>query len=110
MSEQTRGYLSWVFVGLIAVSAATLFTLGAPVGASEDHDEVRALRHGGDILPLAELLGRPELSGMRVLEAELERKQGRLVYELELLDAEGRVHERLFDAATGQPLYGKAGH
>ncbi len=110
MSEQTRRHLSWIFVGLTAVSAATLFTLGAPVGASDDHDEVRELRHGGDILPLTELLGRAELSGMRVLEAELEREQGRLVYELELLDADGRVHERLFDAATGQPLYGKAGH
>lgn len=110
MSEQTRTRLSWLFVGLTAISAAMLFTLGAPVGASNDHEEARKLRHGGDILPLTELLDRAELSGMRVLEAELEREQGRLVYELELLDADGRVHERLFDAATGQPLHGQAGH
>ena len=34
MSEQTRTRLSWLFVGLTAVVAAMLFTLGAPVGAA----------------------------------------------------------------------------
>ena len=110
MSEQTRARLSWLFVGLTAIAAAMLFTQGATVGASDDHEVARELRHGGDILPLTELLERAELSGMRVLEAELEREHGRLVYELELLDADGRVHERLFDAATGQPLHGQAGY
>lgn len=110
MSEQTRTRLSWLFVGLTAVVAAMLFMLGAPVGASDDHEVARELRHGGDILSLTELLERAELGSMRVLEAELEREHGRLVYELELLDADGRVHERLFDAATGQPLHGHAGY
>jgi uncharacterized membrane protein YkoI len=43
-----------------------------------------------------------ELAGRKVLEAKLERENGTLVYELELLDESGRVVERYYDAATGQ--------
>ncbi|MCB1774297.1 MAG: hypothetical protein KDI88_11825 [Gammaproteobacteria bacterium] len=74
------------------------------VGASDDHDTARQLRSEGNIVPLRELLQHPALADQRVLEAELERENGRLVYELELLDASGRVRERYFDATTGQPL------
>ncbi len=35
---------------------------------------------------------------------ELEHKQGRLVYELELLDEQGRVWEFYFDAASGEMI------
>ena len=103
MSETGKKILSWVFVALIPVSAAVLLHGGPPAVASEDHDVVRALRRGGDILPLSELLAREELAGMRVLEAELEREHGLMVYELELLDEDGRVHERYYDATSGEP-------
>ncbi len=55
-------------------------------------------------MPLDELLARTELAGLTVLEVELEREDGRLVYELELLDEAGRVHDRYYDAVTGEPL------
>ena len=108
MSEARKARVSWLFVALIGAAAVTLFSGVWPVGASDDHDRVRELRQGGDIVPLAELLARAELNGLRVLEAELEDEDGRLVYELQLLDEAGRVHERYFDAASGHPLEERA--
>lgn len=100
-----RGFrLAWVFVALTGLAGAGLFIGGAPVGASEDHDRVRVLRERGDVMPLAEILNLPGLAGQRVLEAELEEERGRLVYELEVLEEDGRVSERYYDAATGEPL------
>lgn len=109
MSEVRVSRLSWLFVALIAVAAVILFPGVPPVGASGDHDHAQGLRRDGEILPLAEILGRAELSGMRILEAELEREQGRLVYELELLDASGQVRKGYYDAASGEPLNRQGG-
>jgi len=107
MSE-LRGYrLAWVFVGLTAIAAAAAFYGGLPVaGAADDHDEAHELRARGDVVPLAVIIGRPELAGLRVLEAEFEHEDGRLIYELEVLDPSGMVSKRYFDAATGEPLAG----
>jgi len=106
MSESRATGLSWLFVALALASAVLLFQGGGPAAAPADHDEAHELRHAGNIIPLSELMGRPELLGHRVLEAELEREDGRVIYELELLDDAGRVHERYYDAVTGQPLRG----
>ena len=89
-----------------ATAAAVLLAAAGFTVSADDHDEVRELRQTGDIVPLSALLQNADLSGYRVLEVELEHERGRLVYELELLDQHGRVHERYFDAATGQPLSG----
>jgi uncharacterized membrane protein YkoI len=104
MSETRLKTLTWSFVALIGLSASVLLYGGSPATASNDHDVARALRNSGDIRPLSELLQREELAGMRVLEAELDYEHGRAVYELELLDNQGRVSERYYDAATGEPL------
>lgn len=104
MSETDMKTLSWVFVALIPISAAGFLYSGPPASASSDHDVAQTLRAGGNIRPLTEILTRAELADMRVLEVELEREHGRMVYELELLDANGRVHERYYDASTGEPL------
>jgi uncharacterized membrane protein YkoI len=106
MAAENRILGPWALIIVLFAAAGVLFYDIGPVAASEDHDEVRALRGEGAILPLAELLARPELQGQRVLEAELEREDGRLVYELELLDEAGRVRERYFDATSGAPLGG----
>ena len=106
MSESRARGLSWLFVALALGSAVVLFQGGGPAASPGDHDEAHELRHAGNIIPLSELMGRPELVNQRVLEAELEREDGRVIYELELLDDAGRVHERYYDALTGQPLRG----
>jgi len=41
---------------------------------------------------------------LRLLEAELENKKDRLIYELEFVDEQGVVRELLFDARTGEAL------
>ena len=104
MSEQKLTKLSWLFVGLAGLSTIVLFGGGVPASASDDHEMAKALRQDGTILPLSELLAREELAGLRVIEAELEYEHGRPVYELELLNENGRVYERYYDAKTGKPI------
>jgi uncharacterized membrane protein YkoI len=89
-------FIAWV---LLLGGVIVLWPLQA-----DDHDEARGLREQGAILPLVQLLARPELAGQRVIEAELERKRGRMIYELELMDDAGQVHKLRYDAASGKPL------
>ena len=103
MSDKMRKHLPWLFLTLLGVSAAVVFKIGTPVGVF-DPDVIQDLRTNGDIVPLVELLQREELAGARILEAELEREHGRLVYELELLDDSGRLYERYYDAISGQAV------
>ncbi len=76
------------------------------VSAEEhSHDEARRLTEQGVILPLSEILSKiGEQEKSRVLELELEQKRGRYVYEIELLDKQGRVWEFKVDAQNGQIL------
>ncbi|GAB6043347.1 PepSY domain-containing protein [Endothiovibrio diazotrophicus] len=84
------------FIGLFAA---------APVSADDDHDEAWRLREAGEILPLEQLLRqvRERYPG-RVIGVELEHERGRPVYEIELLEEQGRVRELLFDARDGHYL------
>lgn len=85
-----------VFVGLVG---------GVSAG---DHDTAHRLREGGVILPLQRLIaGDAALAGARILEVDLERKDGRYLYEIEYLDGDGHVWEGRFDAATGERLQTK---
>ncbi len=90
------------------LSGLLLSTLiGANVWAGDDHERARELVARGEIMSLAELLqqvDRLEGGKMRLLEAELETKKERLVYELEFIDEQGVVRELLFDARTGEAL------
>ena len=75
--------------------------------ADDDHERARELVKRGEIMSLAELLqqvDRLEGGKLRLLEAELENKKDRLVYELEFIDEQGVVRELLFDAKTGEAL------
>ena len=59
----------------------------------------------GRILPLQDLLKRhrARIEG-ELLDLEVEREHGRIVYELEVMDRKGRVREIYLDAATGEWL------
>lgn len=69
-------------------------------------DEALRLRQQGVILPLEQLLNQAmaRYPGARLLEAELEEKHDKLVYEVELLTRAGVVREIKLDAATGDLL------
>jgi len=75
------------------------------LSAEDDQDEAYERVHGGEILPLAEILERhaPRVQG-RLLDAELESEDGRMVYELEVLDADSRIRELSIDAVSGKLL------
>ena len=79
--------------------------------AEHDHDRARHARARGEILPIAEILRRvsAEVPG-EVIEVELEHEDGDedaaepWVYELEILDPDGRRIEVRVDARHGRLL------
>ncbi len=88
---------------LILVTA--LVMVSSPAFGASDNQESRRLMQEGAILPLQQILDviGKERKG-RVLEVELERKNDKLVYEIELLGGEGRAWEYEVDATTGEIL------
>ena len=88
---------TWLLaVALLSANAA---------GSDIDQDEAQRLRQSGDILPLAEILDIAHTTRPgRIIEVELERKRGRYIYEIELLDSDGQVWELKFDGASGALL------
>ena len=75
-----------------------------------EHDVVRAIKQRGDILSLDLILRDARMQHVgRVLESELEQKDGRYLYEVELVDDRGKVWEMRFDARTGAVLKGQQG-
>ena len=86
---------------LAMLCAATTF----PAPADDDHEAARRLLEAGEVLPLGSILERADdHSPGHLLETELEREDGRWVYELEWLGNDGVVRELLYDATTGEFL------
>jgi len=84
---------------------ALLVLLPLVAHGDPDQDRARRLSRSGEILPLERLLPRVVAGrNLRVLEVELEEKHGRLIYEMELLDADGRVLEIEVDARSGEVI------
>jgi len=79
--------------------------LGGPVFSSDDHEHAKTLRDSGKILPLEKVIeiAKKDRPG-RVIETELERKGERYVYEIKLIDEQGRLWESKYDAVTGKRL------
>ncbi len=86
--------------------ALILSLIAAPALADrDDHDRARRALEAGEILPLSDILATAtELHPGRVIEIDLERDDGRWVYELELVTPEGRLYEMEIDAASGEVL------
>jgi uncharacterized membrane protein YkoI len=73
------------------------------LSAEEDYQLAKKLRQQGEILPLEKILelARAKKNG-EVIETELEKKGGRYIYEVEILDIQGQVWELKLDAKTGK--------
>lgn len=70
-----------------------------------DAETIRRWVEAGRILPLEEILARHrERIAGRLLDLEVEREHGRIVYELEVVDDAGRVREIYIDAQSGEWL------
>jgi uncharacterized membrane protein YkoI len=85
--------LSAVIIGWLSLSQA------------DTHDHAKALQEQGDILPLETILdnARKDYPG-KVIEVELESEYGAYLYELEILDQQGKVWELEYDARSGELL------
>lgn len=71
----------------------------------DDHDRARDAVQASEVLPLATLLEQLRRSHPgQVLEIEFDREDGRLIYEVKLLHANGQLLKLEIDAATGQVL------
>lgn len=89
-----------IWIGLPGMLGLTQF-----VYADNDEHTVRQLRETGEILPLETILQKIQAAHPgKVLEVELEEKQSRLVYEIELLDSHGKVWELQVDPRSGDLL------
>lgn len=90
---------------VMALLAVSVFTGGNAPALADDVDlvQVRKLQASGAILSFEKIaeLARAIKPG-DILETELEKRQGRYVYEVEILDAKGVVWELKLNARTGE--------
>jgi len=91
-------------LSLFAVSLP-LFLSGPSALADSDQDQARAAVLAGKVLPLKTLLERLERKHPgRLLEVEIEQEDGRWIYEIKLLQPDGRLVKLELDAATAEVL------
>lgn len=92
-------------VVLVLAGAAVLFTVGAFAGERPRIDEIRQLRESGRIMAAEDIIARSRsVQPGQVVGLELERDDGRWVYEVKLIDTANRLHKLELDAATGDVL------
>ncbi len=96
-----RAAAALLLAGLIALA----WPLEVLAHDERDHDLARRLHREGAIVSLEAVVAAAQrLRPGDILEVELERKRGRYIYEVEILDREGWVWELRFDAGTGRLL------
>jgi len=79
--------------------------LAGAVTADESYHEARRLAAEGKIQPLESILKRIQaVRPGEILEVELEHEGNSILYEIEMLDAQGIVRELKVDAVTGRIL------
>ena len=102
--------MKYAHTAMILIAAGALALPGLSRADDDDVDAAEAARlsKAGEILPLEKIVERAnaEKPG-QVLETELERKHGRYVYEVEILDDKGQVWELKLDAKTGALIKSK---
>ena len=77
----------------------------AQASGKDDHERARAAVQAGEVLPLPQVLERLQRSHPgQVLELELEHEKGQWIYEIRLMQADGRLLKLTVDAATARVL------
>jgi uncharacterized membrane protein YkoI len=91
--------ITYLFLALVA-------GISVQLKADEiDREEIIYLVDQGKILPLEAILSHyPENEYGKILDLEVEKKHGRIRYEIEFLHEDGRVIELKIDASNGQIL------
>jgi uncharacterized membrane protein YkoI len=104
-ASRTRRYV------VCTVTVIALWTSGATAWArgGDDHERARQAVQAGQVLPLRTVLERLEREHPgQVLEVELERDGAQWVYEIKLLQPDGRLLKLLLDARTADVLRSKS--
>jgi len=93
---------------ILAIMLVPLAFAGLPAHADNDRrerEELNAARKRGDILALSDILDRlPAQIGNNIIEVEFEGDDGRFLYEIYYLDADGRRREITVDARDASIL------
>ncbi len=92
-------------LALLGLLAGALVA-GAPLHAEpNDHDLARQALQQGKVLPLRTVLDKVEREHQgQVLKIEFEQEDGRFIYEIRLLQQDGRLVKLEVDASSGQVL------
>lgn len=94
---------AWALAGTSVALAVALAGGFAQADDRVRQGEVRELREAGKILPMEEILGRVRSAQPgQIVEIELDREQGRYVYEVKLIDDADAIHKIELDASTGE--------
>ncbi|WP_284722929.1 PepSY domain-containing protein [Methylophaga thalassica] len=86
----------------LSISVSVVLAV-SPAQADESASVARQLLKEGKIMPLQEILTKAKvIKPGQVIETDLEKDDGRYIYELEILDEQGQVWELELDAQTGE--------
>lgn len=98
-------FRAWIAIVLIALGTAVTMWVIPQAGSGESPASAGKLSAKGEILSLEKIskLAKTRKPG-EILEVELEKKRGRYIYEVEILDEHSQVWELKLDARTGQLL------
>lgn len=92
-------------LSLVLLAAALPAAAVAGDDGDHDHERAREAFRSGRALPLEAILARAQADFPGdVLDVEFEEDDGRIVYEIKTITAEGRVLKLKYDAATGELL------
>ncbi len=98
-----NGYPAWKWAA--EVDQGRPWAYRPPRDEAADHERARRALEAGRVLPLSQVLEdlRRRVEG-DVIGVELEREDGRFVYELTLIRPSGQIHEAVIDAESGTLL------
>jgi uncharacterized membrane protein YkoI len=98
MSISRRHALCGILLGAAALASGAAFA----DKREQDLDAIRIAVEKGEIRPLAEIVAgiRNKLPG-DIVGTEVERKDGRWIYEFRVVDSKGRLYEAYVDAKSG---------
>ncbi|MGE0530063.1 MAG: PepSY domain-containing protein [Hyphomonadaceae bacterium] len=88
---------------LVAITGVAMADQGR--GRSGDHDDALAAVEARQALPLTRIfeIAQTAVPG-EIIEVELDREGGRLIYEVDILTSTGRLRQVEIDARTGDVL------
>lgn len=94
-------------LALLFVAGAAALPGGGPAKADDtaDHERARTALEAGELMPLRGIIDIVERDHPgRILEVELEREDGRWLYEIKLLRDDGRMLKLKLDGRDGRVL------